>query len=38
MVEAVKVSELVKDVPSLKIVEGKEYLIEKVINLSLIHI
>ena len=26
MVEAVKVSELVKDVPSLKIVEGKEYL------------
>ena len=34
MVEAVKVSELVKDVPSLKIVEGKEYLNEKVINTS----
>ena len=32
MVEAVKVSELVKDVPSLKIIEGKEYLSQKLID------
>ena len=29
MVEAVKVSELVKDLPSLRVVEGKEYLDQK---------
>lgn len=34
MVEAVKVSELVKDVPSLKIIEGKEYLSQKLIDTS----
>lgn len=34
MVEAVKVSELIKDVPSLKIVEGKEYLSQKLIDTS----
>lgn len=34
MVEAVKVSELVKDLPSLRVVEGKEYLDQKLINTS----
>ena len=29
MVEAVKVSELVKDLPSFRVVEGKEYLDQK---------
>ena len=34
MVEAVKVSELVKDLPSLRVVEGKAYLDQKLINTS----
>ena len=36
MVEAVKVSELVKDVPSLKIIEGKEYESHQVIDVDFV--